>query len=95
MLLRHVIVRLLLAEEYRESVALMPWIAAGYALFVVASTFEVRLYARKQTGRVLAAHVVTAVAAVAVHQSVPGAWYVLAGGIAGTLVGAMLGGDEE
>lgn len=36
-----------------------------------------------------------AVAAVAVHQSVPGAWYVLAGGIAGTLVGAMLGGDEE
>jgi O-antigen/teichoic acid export membrane protein len=63
---RGLVARALLFEKYRGGVELMPWIAAGYALYCVGTVFEQRLYARKLTGRVLVGNAVTAVVSVVV-----------------------------
>jgi len=51
--LRNCIASLLLAETYRSSAALMPWIAAGMSLLIMAYVFEKPCYAYKQTKWVL------------------------------------------
>ena len=43
----------LLAESYRESAFIMPWIAIGYGLLLFAQVLERVCYAAKETGRVL------------------------------------------
>jgi O-antigen/teichoic acid export membrane protein len=53
---------LLLGHEYRSEAALMPWIAAGYALRCIAYVFERVCYAYGKTGRVLAIQCCTAAA---------------------------------
>jgi O-antigen/teichoic acid export membrane protein len=47
------IVFLFLAEEYRSSAALVPWIATGFGLLTMAHVFESALYAFKSTKSVL------------------------------------------
>lgn len=64
--LRHWIARFLLAAEFRSGAALMPWIAAGYALYAVGCVFEARLYARKLTGRILFGQTVVAATSIVV-----------------------------
>jgi O-antigen/teichoic acid export membrane protein len=51
--LRNQIGNLLLAENYRNAVSLMPWIALGYSLLVVSYVFEKPCYAYKRTKAVL------------------------------------------
>ena len=60
-LLRNLIATLLLAEEYRSAVSLMPWIAAGISLQVIAQVFEGVLMAYKRTGFLLLVHSLGAV----------------------------------
>jgi O-antigen/teichoic acid export membrane protein len=60
---------LFLAEEYRGSVGLIPWLAAGFALLAVAHVFESALYAFKSTKSVLLGQSIAAAFTVAV--SVP------------------------
>jgi O-antigen/teichoic acid export membrane protein len=47
---------LLLAHQYRGAAAIMPWIALGYAFYILASVFEQVIYAQKQTGWLLRMH---------------------------------------
>lgn len=47
--LREWIVTLLLAQQYRSSMLLVPWLAAGFAFLAVAYVFECTLYAYKRT----------------------------------------------
>jgi O-antigen/teichoic acid export membrane protein len=63
-LLKGWIARLLLEENYRSGVELMPWIAGGYALYAVGTVYEMRLYARKLTKRVLLGESIVAGAAI-------------------------------
>jgi O-antigen/teichoic acid export membrane protein len=56
------IAKFLLAQPFRSGSTLMPWIAGGYVLFVIAQTFERPLYAHKRTHRVLWAQGLAAVA---------------------------------
>jgi O-antigen/teichoic acid export membrane protein len=51
--LRSQIGSLLLAENYRNSINLMPWIALGYSLLVISYVFEKTCYAYKKTKAVL------------------------------------------
>jgi O-antigen/teichoic acid export membrane protein len=51
--LREWIVGLVLAEQYRVSAPLLPWLAAGFTFLVVAQVFECTLYAFKRTRLVL------------------------------------------
>lgn len=60
-ILRNLIATLLLAEEYRTAVSLMPWIAAGISLQVIAQVFEGVLMAYKRTGFLLLVHSLGAV----------------------------------
>ncbi len=59
--LRNLIATLLLAEEYRSAVSLMPWIAAGITLQIIAQIFEGVLIAYKRTGFLLMVHSLGAV----------------------------------
>ncbi len=52
-LLSRQVASLLLAEKFRAGVILIPWIATGYACYVMATVFEAVLYARKQTKQIL------------------------------------------
>jgi O-antigen/teichoic acid export membrane protein len=54
--LRNFIAALLLAEEYRSAVSLMPWIAAGITFQVITQIFEGVLIALKRTGFLLLVH---------------------------------------
>jgi O-antigen/teichoic acid export membrane protein len=65
LLLKHWIVQVLLAERYRASVELLPWIAGGYCLYSVGWVFEKRLHAQKQTLRLLCIHSAVAATAIA------------------------------
>lgn len=53
LLLDDFIVNILLAEEYRSSTALMPWIASGYFLLALSHVFEKVCYAFGNTGYIL------------------------------------------
>lgn len=63
-LLRNIIAALLLAEEYRNAVSLMPWIAAGITLQIITQIFEGVLMAYKRTGFLLLVHSLGAVVCV-------------------------------
>jgi len=52
-LLREWIAALLLAEQYRLTTPLLPWLAAGFTFLSTAYVFECTLYAYKRTGLVL------------------------------------------
>jgi O-antigen/teichoic acid export membrane protein len=52
-LLREWIAALLLAEQYRLTAPLLPWLAAGFSLLSTAYVFECKLYAYKRTRLVL------------------------------------------
>jgi O-antigen/teichoic acid export membrane protein len=54
--LRNLIATLLLAEEYRSAVSLMPWIASGISFQIIAQIFEGVLIAYKRTGFLLMVH---------------------------------------
>jgi O-antigen/teichoic acid export membrane protein len=62
--LSNLIATLLLAEEYRNAVSLMPWIAAGITLQVIAQIFEGVLIAYKRTGFLLMVHSLGAIVCV-------------------------------
>ena len=62
--LRNLIATLLLAEEYRSAVSLMPWIAAGITLQIIAQIFEGIIIAYKRTGFLLMVHSLGAVVCV-------------------------------
>jgi len=62
--LRNLIATFLLAEEYRNAVSLMPWIAAGITLQIIAQIFEGILIAYKRTGFLLIVHSLGAVVCV-------------------------------
>ena len=62
--LRNIIAALLLAEEYRSAVSLMPWIAAGISFQVVLQVFENVIFAYKRTKLVLLVHSVGAIVCV-------------------------------
>jgi O-antigen/teichoic acid export membrane protein len=51
---RDEITAIALAPRYREAASLLPWIAAGYALWALSTVFEKPCYAYKRTGLVLA-----------------------------------------
>lgn len=53
MLLSGVVADLLLAKEYHSAAVLMPWIALGYALYVIATVFSRYCYAYDDTRAVL------------------------------------------
>lgn len=53
LLAKNLIVNLLLAEEYRAGVNLVPWIAGGYGLLVLSHVFEKICFAYERTGMVL------------------------------------------
>ena len=54
--LQDLVAFLLLAEQYRSHAFLMPWIAAGFGLFQLATVFEQRMRAYRRTDFVLATH---------------------------------------
>lgn len=60
------IAQLLLAEEFRASKPLMPWIALGFALQVLYFTFAQYFYASKETHLILVIQVIGGVAAIVV-----------------------------
>jgi O-antigen/teichoic acid export membrane protein len=62
---RDEITALALAPRYREAAELLPWIAAGYALFALGAVFEKPCYAYKRTGLVLAIQAAGAAACLA------------------------------
>ena len=62
------ITRLALAPGYREAAGLLPWIAAGYALWALGAVFEKPCYAYRKTGWVL---VIQAAGAAACLAAVP------------------------
>jgi O-antigen/teichoic acid export membrane protein len=62
--LQDVVASLLLAEAYRSSAFLMPWIAAGFCFFSIGTLFEIRIRAFKKTQLLLVVHGLTAVASV-------------------------------
>ncbi|MHC4241650.1 MAG: lipopolysaccharide biosynthesis protein [Planctomycetota bacterium] len=62
--LRNLIASLLLAEEYRSAVSLMPWIASGITLQIITQIFEGILIAYKRTGFLLMVHSLGAVVCV-------------------------------
>jgi O-antigen/teichoic acid export membrane protein len=62
--LRNLIATLLLAEEYRNVVSLMPWIAAGITLQIISQVFEGVLIAYKRTGFLLIVHALGAIVCV-------------------------------
>jgi O-antigen/teichoic acid export membrane protein len=62
-LLRHWVARTFLGEKYQQAAEYLPWIAGGYALWAIASAFEWRLYARKQTRMVMLINLVVAITA--------------------------------
>ena len=55
---------LLLAETYRSAAVLLPWIAGGHVLLVVAQTLMRVAYARRHTRAALAVEVISALVAV-------------------------------
>lgn len=63
-LLAEWITRIMLAPEYQSASAVLPWIAAGYALQNVQQTFEIILFAHGQTRRVLALQAIAAIVGV-------------------------------
>jgi O-antigen/teichoic acid export membrane protein len=65
-LLRDWIVALLLAEQYRSTAPLLPWLAAGFTFLSVAYVFEWTLYAYKRTRLVLLGQSIAAVSSLAV-----------------------------
>ena len=65
---RDEITTLALAPRYREAALLLPWIAAGYALWALGAVFEKPCYAYKRTGFVL---VIQAAGAAACLAAVP------------------------
>jgi O-antigen/teichoic acid export membrane protein len=71
-LLRDWIGWLLLAEEYRDGSALMPWIALGNSINALCLVLTLRLQAHKHTTAVMVAHWVGAIAAIGV--AVPLVW---------------------
>lgn len=52
-LLGELVGRLLLAEEYRSVIKLMPWVAAGYAIYIVSNVFSRFCYVFDDTKAVL------------------------------------------
>jgi O-antigen/teichoic acid export membrane protein len=63
---RESIVELLLGESFHDAADLLPWIAAGYALFAISCVFERVCYAYGKTYRVLTIQVCTALIGVLV-----------------------------
>lgn len=57
---------LFLAEQYRSSVVLMPWFAAGFAGYALACVFEGYLYAHKHTKALVLGQSIVAVSSIAV-----------------------------
>lgn len=65
-LLRKWIVALLLAEQYRSTAPLLPWLAAGFTFLSVAYVFECTLYTYKRTKLVLLGQSIAAVSSLSV-----------------------------
>ncbi len=59
--LRHCIASIVLAEQYRSSVLLMPWIAGGMGLQIIAQVYDNVFLAHKETKLVLISQVIGAV----------------------------------
>jgi len=64
--LRKWIILLLLAEQYRSSIALIPWLAAGFAFQSLTFVFENYLYAHKHTKTILLCQSLCAVLSLAI-----------------------------
>lgn len=62
--LQHWIAVIFLAEEYRSSVLLMPWIAGGMGLQIIAQVFDCVLFAYKRTKLILLSQVIGAIVCV-------------------------------
>ena len=58
------IASILLAESYREGAHLIPWIASGYCLFLLAQVIERVCYATRETGAVLLIQTTSAISSV-------------------------------
>jgi O-antigen/teichoic acid export membrane protein len=59
--LRHLIAAIVLAEKYRSSVLLMPWIAGGMGLQIIAQVYDSVFLAYKKTKLVLISQVIGAI----------------------------------
>jgi O-antigen/teichoic acid export membrane protein len=62
--LRHWIAVIFLAEEYRSSTLLMPWIAAGMGFQILAQVFDCVLFAYKRTKLILLSQIIGAIVCV-------------------------------
>ena len=65
-ILRVPVINLLLAKEYRSATSLLPWIAAGNAMFAVAMVYEKVFHAVHRTELVLVSRTIGAVLSLAV-----------------------------
>ena len=75
-------VRILLAEEYRSSVSLMPWLGVGFACLAIAHVFEFRLYSLKRTQFVLLGQTIGAVASLIVLFPMISTWGLMGAALA-------------
>ena len=64
--LHEFVATILLAESYRTTSFLMPWIASGFCMFNIGMVFELRIRAFKRTSLLLIAHGIVAFLAVVV-----------------------------
>jgi O-antigen/teichoic acid export membrane protein len=65
-LVRPWISSILLAPKYRSGSYIMNWVAGGFVFWSITYPLEARLYAHRQTGRLLVTYIVAAIVAVAV-----------------------------
>jgi O-antigen/teichoic acid export membrane protein len=72
------IASVLLAESYRDSAHLMPWIAIGYGLFLFSQVLERVCYATKETGAVLMIQTVGAISSIPV-SAIGALWWGMTG----------------
>lgn len=75
-------VRILLAEEYRSSVSLMPWLGVGFACLAIAHVFEFRLYSLKRTRFVLLGQTIGAIASLIVLIPMISKWGLMGAALA-------------
>ncbi len=75
-------VRILLAEEYRSSMSLMPWLGVGFACLSIAHVFEFRLYSLKRTRFVLLGQTIGAIASLIVLIPMISTWGLMGAALA-------------